>query len=67
MMHRSIDFQVVSDLQKLLQSLNNGNSKFCCFKEKDIIIESVEFDEGEDPVMAARQVFVRMLVCIAHP
>ena len=49
----------MSDLEKLLQSLKDDTtSDFCCFDNNNILIESVEFAADEDPVVAAREIFV---------
>ena len=54
--------QILSDHEELLQKLEDGTSEFCCFENThDFLTGSVLFEENEDPVVAARHIFVRTL------
>ena len=63
-MYVSLPFQVLSDFHAFLETLKIEDSRI--FNNRDIVTESVEFEDNEDPTLAARQVFVRNLNNVIH-
>ena len=58
----SFSMQIESDHKELLQKLEDGTSKYCCFDNRDIVTDAFRFDDDGDPAAAARRIFVRSIL-----
>ena len=58
-----ISLQILGDVQELQVRTNEGSSELCCFDSRDIVLETSNFDD--DPVAAAREIFVRTFFFIS--
>ena len=47
-------------MEQLRKALRDGTSQLCCFH--DVKLENVVFEDNEDPVAAAREIFVSVII-----